>query len=160
MEIEVYELKSKIEPFILGKLLTLLAIFIGSFVGLWSALFIFLLAPSRRNGFGINEKRNRTWLDNNWNLISDLILYLAIAIVLYYMYSKIRYGQVDQFTFNDSERKLLVKFKNYFLHTPYSKKYSYDDLNSSIRSDSNLLYGDHLILTIRSKGKRVVTIVI
>jgi hypothetical protein len=72
---ETYELKNKIEPFILGKLLTLIAIFIGSWFGLW-AFVVFLLAPNRRNGFGRNESIYRTWLHDNWGIISDLIIYL------------------------------------------------------------------------------------
>jgi len=159
METKIYEIKNKTERFIFFKWLKLVAFFLGSWWGLHILLFIILYVPTSKTGFlGLNAEENRQWLENNSEWVYNLILYIAIGIVIYYVYVMIKSKQVEKFIFNDNERLLTIFYKSYFLHIPSKEEYKYEYLNSTIDFKNNYLYGEHIVLRIYLDSKRIVNI--
>lgn len=151
MEKELYELKTRNEHWILFKFLKLVAIFIGSYVGLW-IVFGLLAIPRSRTRRG--DAAPQVFADN-FDIITDLILYGALAIVVYYVILKIKNLQVERFTFDDSLQQLVIDYKSYFLHIPEQKTFHYDQLSAETSVGQSFLYGDFVTLTVTYNKKRV-----
>src|SRR5688572_20310451 len=121
MENPVYEPKTKNEYFILFKFLKLGAIFLGSWMGIW---LLIVLSPII----------SKVMSDISVELISNVSIYGALFIVLYYIYSKVKTRQIDQVVFDYTQRKLKIRYKNYFLHIRSAAAFPIEQLRSSIKS--------------------------
>jgi hypothetical protein len=144
MERPTYELKSKNEVFILFKFLKLVAIFVGAWTGIWFVLVFF-----------IGRRRRTPVSPELFNLFSNVALYGAVGFVLFYIFSKIRNKQVEKVVFYYDVRVIKITYKSYFLHIKSVVRLSFDWIDSTIVSKQSFLYGDHHILSIFYKKKRV-----
>lgn len=149
MSTEIYGIKNKSEPLIFFKWLKLFAIWLGSWWGIWGILFIILYVPTHRTAFsGLDKENNRIWLLDNWDTITTLIPWLAVAIVVYYVVSTAWYDRIDRFEFDDEKEELRIFCYGYFTHFPGNVFIPYKSLSAELLSDRNFLYGDYLILKI------------
>lgn len=145
MEIITYEPKTKSEHFILFKFLKLVAIFLGSWMGIW------ILA-------GMSRRTSKAMSEASAELISTVAIIGALLIVLYYIYSKVKTRQVEQVTFDYAQRKLKIKYKSYFLHLQTSAAFPLEKLRSSIKSKQSFLHGSCKILSVHYGKRRVLLI--
>jgi hypothetical protein len=153
MPTEIYEIKERSERFLLFKWMKLSAIYLGSWLGLWGILFIILYVPTRKTGYsGINADGNRAWLETNWDLMTTSILWLALAVVVYYIITKSRYRQIKKFEFDDDEKELRIYCYDHFTHIPSKLVFNYKSLGSELTESRNFIYGDHSSLSIISSG--------
>jgi hypothetical protein len=146
MENAIYELKNKRERFIVFKFLQLIALYLLSWLGLWG-MFLFSFRRTRPE-----------FSEDTIALTSDVIIYLSLAIVVYYVFSKVKNRQVEKAIFDYSNSQLTVVYKSYFLHIPGKGIYPFLNLSSTLTPKSNLFYGEHFILRVYHKNKRVVYI--
>lgn len=144
MEKPTYELKSKNESLILFKFLKLFALFGGAWAAIWLTLLFFV---------GLHWRMPLS--PEFVNIVSNVALYAAIGIVLYYVYSKIRNKQVEKVVFDYDLMMIEVTYRSYFLHIRSVSRLSFDLIDSAIVSKHGSLYGDHHILSIFHKKKCV-----
>jgi hypothetical protein len=147
MENVTYELKTKNEHFIVFKILRVLGVFLGSWVGLW----ILMMMAMRRSG-------GRAMSEGVFEIVSNGVLYAAIGIAIYFIYTKVKDKQVEKIVFNYDQSKLLITYKSYFLHIKSHGAFPLKSLRSTLGSGQSIIYGSFYILSINYGNVRVVHI--
>lgn len=135
----VYELQTKTEHFIVFKLFKILALFGVTWFVLRLASFMFL-------GFtGIRDS----------DVVSDVVLYSALALAGYYVFLKVASTPVERVIFDYNNNVVIILYKNYFFHITSTRNFSLDALSSTLRKKQSFFQGQYLELTIFYRLKRI-----
>jgi hypothetical protein len=134
---EVYGIKPKEGDFVMFKLLKVFGIFLCAYVASFVLIFIGLpILISRRGG-------GKLFLLDNPDMLSNIVLYLAFAAVFYFIFSKIRYLEIEKFEFNDAVGKLRITYKSYFLNERTTVLFFYTGLSFKSRKARDLVNGEY-----------------
>jgi hypothetical protein len=146
---EVYEIKERTEHWILFKFLKLVAIYGGVYC---SFMFLSVWILSGRRG------RRPILAEQLLDPLSSLANFVSIAVVIWYLYTKLKRSELDKLEFDDDANILKLTFRNYLFHFKYSKNIPYASLSCKSRTSNSFLHGEYEHVEFYSGRKKMAVI--